>query len=149
MSHMPGDYLSAEQIRVLMLPINPNRVKILDGMSHVEAFDIRATLTRVFGFGRWSEESYQPPELLYAVDTTTRAGKPAVKVAYVAHRRLTIRTPNGSPLCVFEASAVGESLMPDFKRGDAYDMAIKSSESQALKRCAINMGTQVGLSLYD
>jgi hypothetical protein len=38
--------------------------------------------------------------------------------------------------------------MPDFKRGDVHDMAIKTAESQALKRCATNLGDQFGLSLY-
>ena len=38
--------------------------------------------------------------------------------------------------------------MPDFKRGDAHDMAIKTAETQALKRAAINLGDQFGLSLY-
>ena len=33
-------------------------------------------------------------------------------------------------------------------RGDAHDNAVKTAESQALKRMAINMGTQFGLSLY-
>ena len=34
-------------------------------------------------------------------------------------------------------------------RGEAHDMAIKTAESDALKRAAINLGTQFGLSLYD
>lgn len=33
--------------------------------------------------------------------------------------------------------------------GDLHDNAIKSAASDALKRCAINLGTQFGLSLYD
>lgn len=146
---MDDSYLTPEQVDVLLRPLNPKRVKMLDGLSHLEAWDVRATLTRVFGFGRWDEESVEPPVLLYEQETQTRKGTPAWKVAYRTHRRLTIRTPDGSLLCAFEGSAVGESIMPDFKRGDAHDMAIKTSESQALKRCAINLGTQFGLSLYD
>ena len=34
-------------------------------------------------------------------------------------------------------------------RGDAHDMAIKTAESQAFKRAAMNLGDQFGLSLYD
>jgi hypothetical protein len=33
--------------------------------------------------------------------------------------------------------------------GDLHDNAIKTAASDGLKRCAINLGTQFGLSLYD
>lgn len=140
--------LTDEQIEVLLRPIKPSRVHKLDGMSHVEAFDIRATLTRMFGFGRWDEVALEPTVLLYEQETTTKAGKPAFKVAYRASRRLVVRDSDGDLLCSHDGSAVGESVMPDFKRGDAHDMAIKTAESQALKRAAINLGDQFGLSLY-
>jgi hypothetical protein len=140
--------LTDEQIEVLLRPIKPSRVHKLDGMSHVEAFDIRATLTRMFGFGRWDEVALEPTVLLYEQETTTKAGKPAFKVAYRASRRLVVRDGDGELLCSHDGSAVGESVMPDFKRGDAHDMAIKTAESQALKRAAINLGDQFGLSLY-
>jgi hypothetical protein len=105
-------------------------------------------LTRVFGFGRWDEVALEPTVLLYEQPTTTKAGKDAFKVAYRASRRLVIRDQDGAHLCSHDGSAVGESVMPDFKRGDAHDMAIKTAESQALKRAAINLGDQFGLSLY-
>ncbi len=143
---MTGIFTS-EQTDVLLQPIKSHRVKQVQGMSHVEAYDIRAMLIRVFGFGGWDEVAVEPPELLYAVETTTKAGKPAWRVAYRATRRLTVRGVNGE--CVYEGSAVGESIMPDFKQADCYDMAIKTAESQALKRCAINLGDLYGLSLYD
>lgn len=139
--------LNSNQTEYLLRDLNPRRVKVLDGMSHLEAFDVRATLIRVFGFGGWSETSYMPTTLLYEVETTTKSGKPAYRVAYIAHRRLTVDLGD-TGFATYEGSAVGESLMPDFKRGDAHDMAIKTAESQALKRCAINLGTQFGLSLY-
>lgn len=143
------DYLDAEQVEVLLRDIMPHRVSTDDaGMAHVQAWDIRACLTRVFGFGRWDEIELQPTRLLYEQETQTKGGRPAYKVAYQASRRLVIRTPDGFDLCTHDGSAVGEALMPDFKRGDAHDMAIKTAESQALKRCAINLGSQFGLSLY-
>jgi hypothetical protein len=33
--------------------------------------------------------------------------------------------------------------------GDLHDNALKTASSDALKRCAINLGSQFGLSLYD
>jgi hypothetical protein len=140
--------LTPQQIEVLLRPIKPGRVATRDGLSNVEAYDIRAALTRMFGFGRWDEIAAEPTEILYEQQTETKAGKPAYKVAYRASRRLVIRDQHGEHLCCHDGSAVGESVMPDFKRGDAHDMAIKTAESQALKRAAINMGDQFGLSLY-
>jgi len=141
--------LTPEQHAVLLRPLAPSRVAIMDGMSHLEAWDVRAHLCRVFGFGNWDEMDSGPGTvMLYEQETTTKAGKAAYKVAYRATRTLTVRDPDGATLCQYEATAVGESTMPDFKRGDAHDMAIKTAESQALKRCAINLGTQFGLSLY-
>ena len=134
--------LSENQTKVLLAGIKSSRVSEVNGMSHVEGYDIRAMLIRVFGYGGWSEIAQLPTELLYEQETTTRAGKAAFKVAYRASRRLTIGD------CIYDGSAVGESIMPDFKRGDAHDMAIKTAETQALKRCAINLGDQFGLSLY-
>lgn len=142
-------YLSPRQIQVLLKDIPPSRVAVLDGMSHLEAWDVRAHLTRIFGFARWTDEQIEPTTLLYEERTQTRAGKDAYRVAYRSTRRLTVHAPDGTPLAHYDGAAVGESTMPDFKRGDAHDMAIKTAESQALKRCATNLGTQFGLSLYD
>ena len=35
------------------------------------------------------------------------------------------------------------------QRGESHDMAVKTAESDAIKRAAINLGTQFGLSLYN
>lgn len=140
--------LNARQVEVLLQPIKPGRVATRDGQSNVEAYDIRAHLTRMFGFGNWSLTSTHEPQMIYEQPTETRAGKPAFKVAYRATLALEIRDPNGDHLATYTGSAVGESIMPDFKRGDAHDMALKTAESQALKRAAMNLGDQFGLSLY-
>lgn len=136
--------LSQRQIDQLLKPVNPVRVKKLDGLSHMESYDIRAHLNRVFGFAMWSEDLIDLTAL-YEKETTTKAGKAAFKVGYRATVRLTILATGAS----YTEAAAGEALMPDFKRGDAHDMAMKTAESQALKRCAINLGDNFGLSLYD
>jgi hypothetical protein len=140
-------YLTPQQVEQLLQPINPRRVSVLDGLSHVEAYEIRAHLNRIFGFGLWSEELLELVEL-FALPTETKNKKPAINVAYRATVRLTVRTADGTVLGPYTEAAVGGSIMPDFKRADAYDMAIKTAESQALKRCAVNLGDQFGLSLY-
>jgi recombination DNA repair RAD52 pathway protein len=136
--------LSDDQREVLLRPIARSRVAIMDGQSHLEAWDVRAHLIRVFGFGEWSADLVDI-SLIHDLETTTRAGKEARKVAYRATVRLILHATGAS----YTEAAVGESVMPTFKHGDAHDMAIKTAESQALKRCAINLGTQFGLSLYN
>ena len=141
--------LTEQQIIVLLQGIAPSRVAVMDGYSHMEGYDVRAMLIRMFGFAGWDDIAIEPAALLYEDETTTRAGKPAYKIAYRATRRLNIRDFEGNGLASYDGSAVGESIMPDFKRGDAHDMAIKTAETQALKRCVTNLGDQFGLSLYN
>lgn len=141
-------YLSTEQVAQLLRGINPARVSHDDaGYSHLQAYDVRAHLNRIFGFARWSADLLDLTAL-YEQETTTKQGKPAYKTAYRATLRLTVHAPDGTLLASYTEAAVGEATMPDFKRGDCADMAIKTAESQALKRCATNLGDQFGLSLY-
>lgn len=129
---------------LLLRPINETRVFTKDGQHHLAAWDVRAHLIRCFGFAGWSAETLTA-ELIHDLATETKNGKPARKVAYRAHVRLVIHETGAT----YSEWAVGESVMPDFKHGDAHDFALKTAESQALKRCAINLGSQFGLSLYD
>jgi recombination DNA repair RAD52 pathway protein len=116
-------------------------------MSYVESYDVRATMNRIFGFTGWSLIEVTPAVCVFEEKTQTRAGKDAYHVAYRAHLALIIHTPDGD--ATYAGSAVADSIMPDFKRADAHDMALKSAESGALKRAATNLGDQFGLSLYD
>lgn len=129
---------------LLLRPINETRVFTKDGQHHLAAWDVRAHLIRCFGFAGWSAETLTA-ELIHDLATETKNGKPARKVAYRAHVRLVIHETGA----IYSEWAVGEATMPDFKHGDAHDFALKTAESQALKRCAINLGSQFGLSLYD
>jgi hypothetical protein len=113
----------------------------------MQAYDIRNHLNEVFGFGRWSEEVLTM-EMIFDVPVTQRNGKPGFNVSYRAQVRLSVSAPDGSPLATYTEWATGTSTMPDFKHGDAHDMAIKTAASQGLKRCATNLGNQFGLSLY-
>ena len=51
-----GLYLSPAQIEQLLRGINPKRVNQANGYSHIEAYEVRAHLTRIFGFGGWRKE---------------------------------------------------------------------------------------------
>lgn len=120
------------------------------GASHVEAWDIRAHLNRIFGFGRWSSD-VTDMRLLYEDKIEDTNEQTKWRCGYMATLRLRVCAPDGTLLASYTECAAGDTFgsMPDSKRAEAHDQAIKTAESQALKRCATNLGTQFGLSLYD
>lgn len=145
-------YLSPQQVGVLLEPIKPHRVgKDKKGLSHVEAYEIRAHLNRLFGFARWSADVLAMELIDEKYATITKDGKPkdVVTVAYRACLRLTVCAPDGTVLATYTEWATGDAPnFPAYQWPDAHDFAAKTSESQALKRCAMNLGEQFGLSLY-
>jgi hypothetical protein len=141
--------LTKQQVEMLLKPIAPSRVlRDNKGMSHVSQQDIRAHLTRAFGFGGWSSS---------ITDLTMVREAHAIKggketdgwaVTYRATVRLEVRDPQGQPVASFEDVATGTSPnLPTL--GDAHDFACKVAVSMALKRAATNLGDGFGLSLYN
>jgi len=144
--------LTPGQYKQLLAPINPRRVGRRDGMSHLEAYDVRAHLVRIFGFGGWDGEVLEVVPMFETVGEKTRDGRTwrTYSVGYRCTYRLTVRDPGGAVLAVYTEAATGDATnFPETKRADAHDFAVKTAESQALKRCAINLGDQFGLSLYN
>lgn len=140
--------LNTEQNATLLKPITKGRVGHKQGQSHVEAYDIRAHLIRMFGFGNWDFEMIDT-ELLFDQNRQLKNGKDGCYVAYRVTIRLTVRNAEGLEVARYDGTAVGSATQPDYMRADAHDMAVKTAESQALKRAAINLGDQFGLSLYN
>lgn len=144
-------YLTKAQIDKLLEPIKPTRVsKDGKGFSHVEAYDIRATMNRLFGFARWSEEVVDLTEVFTSSEERkNKKGETytAWTVCFRATVRLTVCAPDGTVLAVYTEAAAGDAQNYP-SRPDAVDMAIKTAESQALKRAAANLGDVAGLSLY-
>lgn len=135
--------ITPQQYEQLLKPLNPSRVAQRKGgggksLSYLEAWDVKAHLIRIFGFGSWSADVL---ETSLAYEEQTDKGN--WSVGYRVLLRLTIH-PLG---CTYTEAAVGSAMLG--MRGEAHDMAIKTAESDALKRAAINLGTQFGLSLYD
>ncbi|MCI3271434.1 Rad52/Rad22 family DNA repair protein [Streptomyces cylindrosporus] len=157
MSAAPGR-LTDQQVSFLLQPINGNRVRNLRGMSHLEAWDVRRQLIRIFGFEGFAVETQ-------ALDLVHEHGNPnyrkknkageeygptytAWTIVYRAQVRLTVKTTTGQTIATFEDAAAGDAVnQPSV--GDAHDLAMKTALSQALKRCAVNLGDQFGLSLYN
>lgn len=150
--------LTAYQLRMLHSGINPNRVRNLRGLSHLEAWDVRRQLIRIFGFGGYSIETLSLDLVHDHKEENFRKknkqgefyGDPytAWTIVYRAQIRLTVFDTQGREICHWEDGAAGDAVnQPSV--GDAHDMAMKTSLSQALKRCATNLGDQFGLSLYN
>lgn len=134
------------QVDQLLKGINPSRVgKDGKGFAHLEAWDVRAHLIRIFGFGNWSSELLEMEPIFET--SIEKDGKTRWTVAYRATMRLTLNTGDFHE-AIYTEAAVGDS-QNNPSRADAHDMAIKTAESQAFKRCAINLGDQFGLSLYN
>lgn len=139
------DYLNQQQIDWLLKPIDPRRVSQFRSFSYLQPHDVKRQLTRIFGFGRWSSEAF---ELAPTFEDLSHEGR--VSVGYRVGVRLTVKAPDGTPLAVYSEYAFGDAKnQPIINRGDAHDLAIKSAESQALKRCAVALGDQFGLGLYN
>lgn len=131
--------------------------------SYLEAYDIRRTLIRVFGFGNFDIRTVEVEQVVdqfgkaertkngqkHEIDVYTVGYRATVELRVHGTRQRTGDYPVATdPDTVYSASAVGvSSNQPDL--GQAHDHALKTAESDALKRAAMNLGTQFGLSLYQ
>ena len=135
--------MNRKQYEQLLKPLNPVRVSQREQagrkFTYLEAWDVKAHLIRIFGFGGWN---WNVSEANLAFEDKNEKGY--WNVGYKVVGTLTIPCLE---FCSYTEAAVGSATLG--QRGDAHDMAIKSAESDALKRAAINLGTQFGLSLYN
>jgi recombination DNA repair RAD52 pathway protein len=141
-------HLSEKQLTALLASLNSDRVHEIGGNSYIKGHEIRAALIRVFGFGGWSEESLSN-EILMAKEVPQSRDKTKTNQYIVARAtvRLTLPCPDGCGYtAVYTESACATGQQPEW--GESADQAVKSAETYALRRCATNLGTQFGLSLY-
>lgn len=140
--------LSKMQINRLLKAIDPNHVDKKQGLTYMAQHEVRAELTRIFGFGNWDSQ-VESMELLWETEGPGKDGKGTYfRACYKAAVRLTIRDYTGNIVCSFvEYHAEANSNLPD--RGEAHAMAITSVESYALRRAAIGLGDRLGLGLYN
>ena len=138
--------LNARQYEQLLKPLNESRVakrgQAGRQLSYLEAWDVKAHLIRIFGFGGWSAEVLSAD---LAFEDKNEKGQ--WNVGYKVILQLTVGDYMKGGSVMYTEAAVGSATLP--QRGEAHDMAIKTAESDALKRAAINLGTQFGLSLYN
>lgn len=144
---------TAEQLLVLIDDLDPARVSILKqkgGMSYVEAHDVKSMLTRVFGFAGFSSELTESRIIsIKEYEKPGRDGKPGttgVKAICLATCRITIHGINGFPDVHYTESSISSQSGSD--EGDVAEFALKTAASDAFKRAAVFLGTQMGSSLY-
>jgi recombination DNA repair RAD52 pathway protein len=136
--------LNSKQQEILLKGITTSRVASRRGgggksLSYLEAWDVKAHMIRMFGFAEWSWDVLSC-DVAYAIEPTDTERN--WKVGYKVVGRLTILATGAT----YTEAAVGMANLPDV--GEAHDMAVKTAESDAFKRAAINLGDQFGLSLY-
>jgi hypothetical protein len=151
--------LSDQQVRWLLDPPDRSRIQQLQGHSHLEGWDVRRWLIRVFGHGGWDQHIV---EAALVAEWETDEDRPVYRngsrtdetkrvhyfhAIYRATLRLTVRDLDGRTVATYEDVATGDAKGP--ARGDAHDQALKGAATQALKRCAVNLGDLFGLSLYN
>lgn len=134
---------NARQQEILLKGLNPQRISQRKGgggrsLSYLEAWDVKAHLIRVFGFGGFSSDVLSA-ELMFEDQVGNNWN-----VGYKVILRFTLGQDR---FITYTEAAVGSASLP--QRGEAHDMAVKTAESDALKRAAINLGDQFGLSLYN
>lgn len=154
--------LTDEQLRVLMSPLSRSRVQSRSqggrSLSYLAAWDIKATLIRVFGFGGFSADVTESSILRMERDVPafTGTGKERKRkvdadgnpdfnwsITAMVTMRLYIKQMG----VTYTETAIASQTGPDV--GEVADFAVKTAESDALKRAAINLGTTFGLGLYD
>lgn len=137
--------LSYGQLHQLTANLNQNRVSTRKqgnrDLSYLEAWDVRRALIRIFGFGGFSATADEAR----VINTESGKGNGGTGVRITVMCRMSLYIPQLGASYSEYAAASQTGQDP----GEVLDFAIKTAESDALKRCAINLGTQFGLSLYD
>ena len=137
-AELRGQFSKAQR-DTLLQPIKPYRVsKDGKGFSHVEAYEIKAHLNRLFGFEGWSTEV----RALDCIFETETDGK--WTACYLCTMTLVICEADGTALKRSMDASTGDATNQK-SRADAHDLAVKSAVSGALKRCATALGDQFGL----
>lgn len=109
-------------------------------LSYIEAWHAIAEANRIFGFDGWHRETVDM-RLVDQVETKTRAGRDAWRVAYIAKVRVEVLSVRR------EGTGFGQGIDADL--GLAHESAVKEAESDAMKRALMTFGNPFGLALYD
>lgn len=140
--------LDVFQLQMLHANLHPARVaeRAQGGrkLAYVEAWDIKAMLIRVFGYAGFSSDVVEA-KIMH--ETQYPSPQDPNKMLWRIGAMCTLRLRIHQTGATYTETAVSSQSGPDW--GEVADFAVKTAESDALKRAAINLGSQFGLSLYD
>jgi recombination DNA repair RAD52 pathway protein len=114
-------------------------------LSYLEGWYVIDRLNKVVGQGNWSYDS--TVTLLHTGTNKNSRGEDVHSVHYSCRTLLVVRFPNGEQGQYVDYGYGDGSDKQNI--GKAHELAIKESVTDALKRCAKNLGMSMGLALYD
>ena len=133
---------SAKQLHALRRDVKREhiRTRVSNGreLSYIEGGHALAEANRIFGFDGWDRETVESRCVI------TRENRGTFLVVYTSKVRITVRT-DGEKI-VREGNGCGEAR--GASAGEAHDLALKISETDATKRALATFGKPFGLALY-
>lgn len=112
---------------------------------YLAVWDVEDRANQIFGFDGWSCETV---ELIETWSGTRKFGRDQLdKPVMVFRAKVRVTVYAGERVIIKEAWGYGDGSGKDF--GEASELAIKESESDAEKRAFKKFGWQFGLALYD
>lgn len=135
---------SAEQYHYLLQPPAGGSLDHKDKFTYISHQAIRVNLIRIFGYGNWSFNTFDPT-FLHEEQKPTKAGRTNYHVIYRVTGKLDVTFDDGRT-ATFTETAVDKAQHPELEQ--AHDNAVKGAASMALRRCAMNLGSPFGLGLY-
>ena len=138
------------QLASLSMPLDRDRVRSRKGrgggqFSYLTTHDCIRAANAIFGFGNWGTEVVEQERIAEA--PVKDGNKEGIHVAYRCVVRVTVK--DCIPVTGTGYGDAVEYLKPGSNpRATASELALKESESDALKRALVKFGDQFGLELY-
>jgi Rad52/22 family double-strand break repair protein len=133
---------SAKQLHALRRDVKREhiRTRVSNGreLSYIEGGHAITEANRIFGFEGWDRETVESRCVI------ARENRGTFLVVYTSKVRITVRT-DGEKI-VREGNGCGEAR--GASAGEAHDLALKISETDATKRALATFGKPFGLALY-
>jgi len=115
-------------------------------LDYLSNFDVKKSLNDILGIGMWAYE-IKDLTCVHNGVIKDRFNKDIYSTSYVAKVRAVFQLGSG---CLTEFIDVGFGNGTDkADPGKPHELASKEAVSDALKRCACNLGMRLGLALYD
>ena len=133
---------SAKQLHALRRDVKREHIRSRNSngreLSYIEGAHAIAEANRIFGFDGWDRETVESRCVI------TRENRGTFLVVYTSKVRITVRV-DGEKI-VREGHGCGEAR--GASAGEAHDLALKTSETDATKRALATFGRPFGLALY-